>query len=66
MEGYTNAEDYLTNGSWKLDISKKLFMKNYEIDEFKGQVDALFRQSEHWTIEQHHQRLKEYMKYIGF
>jgi len=66
MEGYTNVEDYLNSDSWDLEISKKLFKKNYEIQEFKGQVDALFRQTEKWTIEQHHQRLIDYMKYIGF
>jgi len=66
MEGYTNVEDYLNSGSWKLDTSKELFEKNYEIQEFRGQIDALFRNTQHWTIEQHHKRLKEYMKYIGF
>lgn len=66
MEGYTNVEDYLNSGIWKLDTDKELFKKNYEIQEFKGQVDALFRNTQHWTIEQHHQRLKDYMKYIGF
>jgi len=66
MEGYTNVEDYLNSGVWKLDTDKELFKKNYEIQEFKGQVDALFRNTQHWTIEQHHQRLKDYMKYIGF
>jgi len=64
MEGYTNVEDYLNSDSWDLEISKKLFKKNYEIQEFKGQVDALFRNTQHWTIEQHHQRLIDYMKYI--
>jgi len=66
MEGYTNVEDYLNSDSWDLEISKKLFKKNYEIQEFKGQVDALFRQTEKWTIEQHKERLIDYMKYIGF
>ncbi len=64
MEGYTNVEDYLNSGIWKLDTDKELFKKNYEIQEFKGQVDALFRNTQHWTIEQHHKRLIEYMKYI--
>jgi len=66
MEGYTNMEDYLNSGSWDLEISKKIFKKNYEIPEFKGQIDALFRQTEKWTIEQHKERLIDYMKYIGF
>ncbi len=66
MEGYTNVEDYLNSDNWDLEISKKLFKKNYEIQEFKGQVDALFRQTEKWTIEQHKERLIDYMKYIGF
>lgn len=64
MEGYTNVEDYLNSDSWDLEISKELFKKNYEVQEFKGQVDALFRNTQHWTIEQHHKRLIEYMKYI--
>ena len=64
MEGYTNVEDYLNSDSWDLEISKKLFKKNYEIQEFKGQVDALFRQTENWTTEQHKERLIDYMKYI--
>lgn len=66
MEGYTNVEDYLNSDSWDLEISKKLFKKNYEVQEFKGQVDALFRQTEKWTTEQHKERLIDYMKYIGF
>ena len=66
MEGYTNVEDYLNSDSWDLEISKKLFKKNYEVQEFKGQVDALFRNTQHWTIEQHKERLIDYMKYIGF
>ena len=66
MEGYTNVEDYLNSDSWDLEISKKLFKKNYEIQEFKGQVNALFRQTENWTTEQHKERLIDYMKYIGF
>ncbi len=65
MEGYTNVEDYLNSDSWDLEISKELFKKNYEVQEFKGQVDALFRNTQHWTIEQHKERLKEYMKYIA-
>jgi Icc-related predicted phosphoesterase len=66
MEGYTNVEDYLNSDSWDLEISKELFKKNYEVQEFKGQVDALFRQTEKWTTEQHKERLIDYMKYIGF
>jgi len=66
MEGYTNVEDYLNSDNWDLEISKKLFKKNYKVQEFKGQVDALFRNTQHWTIEQHYQRLKDYMKYIEF
>ena len=64
MEGYTNVEDYLNSDSWDLEISKELFKKNYEIQEFKGQVNALFRQTEKWTTEQHKERLIDYMKYI--
>ena len=64
MEGYTNVEDYLNSNSWDLEISKKIFKKNYEIQEFKGQIDALFRQTEEWTIEQHKERLIDYMKYV--
>ena len=66
MEGYTNVEDYLNSGIWKLDTDKELFKKNYEIQEFKGQVDALFRNTQHWTTEQHKERLIDYMKYVGF
>ena len=64
MEGYTNVEDYLNSNSWDLETSKKIFKKNYEIQEFKGQIDALFRQTEEWTIEQHKERLIDYMKYV--
>jgi len=66
MGGHTNIGDYLSSNIWDLEISKKIFEENYKIQEFKGQIDALFRQTEKWTTEQHKERLIDYMRYIGF
>ena len=59
---------FLNSGYWKnyINIDQKLFEQNYNAsDEFKGGVDALFRQSVGKKVEEHKQRLVDYMKFIS-
>ena len=69
IDGVNNFDDFISSGEWEnyLNIDKDIFMENYNnSDEFKGQVNSLFRYSEKKTIEEHKQRLQEYMSFIGF
>jgi hypothetical protein len=65
--GVNNFDDFISGGEWEnyLNIDKDIFMENYNnSDEFKGQVNSLFRYSEKKTTEEHKQRLQEYMRFI--
>ena len=65
--GVNNFDDFISSGEWEnyLNIDKDIFMENYNnSDEFKGQVDSLFRYGEKKTTEEHKQRLQEYMRFI--
>jgi hypothetical protein len=66
MVGMKTIGEFLSSGYWKnyINIDQKLFEQNCNSsDEFKGGVDALFRQSSNKNLEEHKQRLVEYMKY---
>ena len=66
--GMNTIGQFLNSGYWKnyINIDQKLFEQNYNAsDEFKGGVDALFRQSIGKKIEEHKQRLVDYMKFIS-
>jgi hypothetical protein len=67
IDGVNNFDDFISSGEWEnyLNIDKDIFMENYNnSDEFKGQVDSLFRYGEKKTTEEHKQRLQEYMRFI--
>ena len=66
--GMNTIGQFLNSGYWKnyINIDQKLFEQNYNAsDEFKGGVDALFRQSVGKKVEEHKQRLVDYMKFIS-
>jgi hypothetical protein len=68
MIGINTIGSFLNSVYWKnyINIDQKLFEQNYNSsEEFRGGVDALFRQSSNKTIEEHKQRLVEYMKFIS-
>ena len=68
MVGISTIGEFLNSGYWKnyINIEQKLFEQNYNTsDEFKGGVDALFRQSVSKKVEEHEHRLAEYMKFIS-
>jgi hypothetical protein len=66
--GMNTISEFLNSGYWKnyINIDQKLFEQNYNSsEEFKGGVDALFRQNIKKTKEENSQRLVDYMKFIS-
>jgi hypothetical protein len=66
--GMNTISEFLNSGYWKnyINIDQKLFEQNYNSsEEFKGGVDALFRQNVKKTKEENSQRLVDYMKFIS-
>ena len=66
--GMNTISEFLNSGYWKnyINIDQKLFEQNYNSsEEFKGGVDALFRQSVGKKVEEHKKRLINYMEFIS-
>jgi hypothetical protein len=66
--GMKTIGEFLKSGYWKnyINIDQKLFEQNYNSsEEFKGGVDALFRQACGKQKYEHEQRLIDYMKFIS-
>jgi hypothetical protein len=66
--GMKTIGEFLKSGYWKnyINIDQKLFEQNYNSsEEFRGGVDALFRQGFGKQKYEHEQRLIDYMKFIS-
>jgi hypothetical protein len=65
---YDNVKEFCDSEDWGkvMLISNRLFTDNYNSsDEFKGVVDALVRQYQSKTEEQHQNKVLEYLEMIG-
>jgi hypothetical protein len=66
--GFINLQEFLDSGNWKhyITIDQKLFEQNYNLsEEFKGGVDALFRQNANKTETEIEQKIIDYMKFTS-
>jgi hypothetical protein len=66
--GYTNVEEFCNSEEWGnvMLISNQLFLRNYNTsEEFKGIIDALTRQYQSKTEEEHQDKVLEYLEMIG-
>ena len=66
--GYTNVEEFCNSEEWSnvMLISNQLFLRNYNTsEEFKGIIDALTRQYQLKTEEEHQDKVLEYLEMIG-
>lgn len=66
--GYDNIKKFCNSDDWGkfMLISNRLFMDNYSSsDEFRGVMDALVRQYQSKTEEQHQDKVLEYLEMVG-
>jgi hypothetical protein len=66
--GYGNVIEFCNSEDWDkfMLISNRLFMDNYSSsDEFRGVMDALVRQYQSKTEEQHQDKVLEYLEMVG-
>jgi len=67
--GYGNVIEFCNSEDWGkfMLISNRLFMDNYNSsDEFRGVMDALVRQYQSKTEEQHQDKVLEYLEMVGY
>jgi hypothetical protein len=66
--GYNSVEEFCNSEEWRnvMLISNQVFLSNYNTsEEFKGIIDALARQYQSKTEEEHQDKVLEYLEMIG-